>query len=179
MLLVTRLHQTIKTIAFGVVGLLSVTASAQEAHFDYFKYQGNDDRFKQAIDPTRQYYNPILTGFYPDPSMCRVGDTYYLVCSSFSFYPGIPLFTSKDLVNWTQMGYVLDQPSQLPLRGQSIFCPSDGRRNGPRFWRKGSRCQQWWTRKDCNRQALSPKARRRPTSIRATSVMRTGSMNSN
>ncbi|MDF2989152.1 MAG: glycoside hydrolase 43 family protein, partial [Eubacterium sp.] len=46
------------------------------------------------------FINPILPGFYPDPSACRVGEDYYLVTSSFSYYPGIPIFHSRDLVNW-------------------------------------------------------------------------------
>ena len=90
------------------------------ALFTHFSYAGNDARFQQPFDATRQYQNPILAGFYPDPSVCRVGDTYYLVNSSFSFFPGVPLFTSKDLVNWTQLGHVLDRPSQLPLKGQGV-----------------------------------------------------------
>ena len=100
--------------------MLAAGAQAQTAEFDYFKYSGNDDRFNVAIDKSRQYYNPILAGFYPDPSVCRVGDTYYLVNSSFTFFPGVPLSTSKDLVNWTSAGHVLDRPSQVPLKGQHV-----------------------------------------------------------
>lgn len=44
-------------------------------------------------------HNPIIPGFYPDPSICRVGDDYYIACSSFELYPGLPLFHSKDLMN--------------------------------------------------------------------------------
>ena len=99
---------------------LAAMAQAQTAEFDYFKYAGNDARFQAEIDNTRQYYNPILAGFYPDPSVCRVGDTYYLVNSSFTFFPGVPLSTSKDLVNWTPAGHVLDRPSQVPLKGQHV-----------------------------------------------------------
>lgn len=47
-----------------------------------------------------KYNNPVIKGFYPDPSVCKVGDTYYLVCGSFQYFPGVPLFESKDLVNW-------------------------------------------------------------------------------
>ena len=61
--------------------------------------------------------NPILPGFYPDPSICRAGDDYYIVASSFEFFPGVPIFHSKDLVNWRQIGNVLDRPSQLNLDG--------------------------------------------------------------
>ena len=61
------------------------------------------------------YQNPVLPGSYPDPSVCRVGDDYYLVNSTFSYYPGVPIFHSKNLVNWEQLGYVLSRPEQLPL----------------------------------------------------------------
>ncbi len=62
-----------------------------------------------------KYHNPVIPGFYPDPSICRVEDTFYLVTSSFQFFPGVPLFESKDLVNWKQIGHVLTRQSQLPL----------------------------------------------------------------
>lgn len=70
--------------------MLAAAAQAQTAQFSYFKYAGNDACFNVSIDKTHQYYNPVLAGFYPDPSMCRVGDTYYLVNSSFTFFPGVP-----------------------------------------------------------------------------------------
>ena len=62
-----------------------------------------------------QYTNPIIPGLYPDPSICRVGDDYYLVTSSFEYFPGVPLFHSKDLVNWRQIGHCLTTERQLPL----------------------------------------------------------------
>lgn len=93
-------------------------APSSAATFSYFAYDGHDARFDRTIDPASQYFNPILLGFFPDPSICRKGDTYYLVCSSFAFFPGVPIFESKDLVNWQQIGFVLDRPSQVPLRGQ-------------------------------------------------------------
>lgn len=61
--------------------------------------------------------NPILPGFYPDPSVCRKGSDYYLVTSTFEYFPGIPLFHSKDFVNWHQIGNVLSRPEQLDLDG--------------------------------------------------------------
>ncbi|HMB24188.1 MAG TPA: glycoside hydrolase family 43 protein, partial [Anaerolineales bacterium] len=61
------------------------------------------------------FRNPILPGFYPDPSVCRVGEDYYLVTSTFEYFPGLPIFHSRDLVHWRQIGHVLDRPSQLPL----------------------------------------------------------------
>ncbi|HEX9652739.1 MAG TPA: glycoside hydrolase family 43 protein [bacterium] len=75
-----------------------------------------------------KFTNPILTGFYPDPSLCRVGSDYYLVTSSFAYFPGIPIFHSKDLANWNQIGHVMDRPEQMNLDGlgvsRGIFAPS-------------------------------------------------------
>ena len=74
------------------------------------------------------FQNPILPGFYPDPSICRVGDDYFLVTSTFSYFPGVPIFHSKNLVHWEQIGHVLDRPDQLDLTGvghsQGIFAPT-------------------------------------------------------
>jgi xylan 1,4-beta-xylosidase len=74
------------------------------------------------------YTNPILAGFYPDPSICQAGDDYYIVNSSFAYYPGLPIFHSKDLVNWRQIGHALDRPEQLPLIGagvsRGLFAPA-------------------------------------------------------
>jgi xylan 1,4-beta-xylosidase len=64
----------------------------------------------------KTFCNPILPGFYPDPSICRAGDDYYLVTSTFEYFPGLPIFHSRDLVHWHQIGHVLDRPSQLPLQ---------------------------------------------------------------
>lgn len=69
------------------------------------------------------YKNPVIPGFYPDPSVCRVGNDFYLVNSSFEYFPGIPIWHSKDLINWEQIGNVLNRPSQLPL---SNCKPSNG-----------------------------------------------------
>lgn len=64
--------------------------------------------------------NPILRGFYPDPSICRVGEDFYMATSSFSYFPGVPVFHSRDLCEWEQIGHVLDRPEQLPLNGKQI-----------------------------------------------------------
>ena len=61
--------------------------------------------------------NPILAGFHPDPSICRVGEDFYIVTSTFEYFPGLPIHTSRDLAHWTPVGHVLDRPSQLPLDG--------------------------------------------------------------
>ncbi len=75
-----------------------------------------------------QFLNPIIPGFYPDPSVCRVGEDYWLVTSTFSYFPGVPVFHSRDLVNWEQVGHVLERPSQLDLDGvghsAGIYAPT-------------------------------------------------------
>ena len=72
--------------------------------------------------------NPILSGFYPDPSICRVGEDFYLVNSSFAYFPGVPVFHSKDLAHWEQIGNILEREEQLPLTGceisRGIFAPT-------------------------------------------------------
>ncbi len=72
--------------------------------------------------------NPIIPGYHPDPSICRVGNDFYLVNSSFQYFPGVPVFHSTDLVNWTPIGNVLNRESQLPLKGASswlgIYAPT-------------------------------------------------------
>lgn len=106
-----------------MVAMAAVTAGAQSepvANFRYFTYSGNDQRFEKQFDSSREFLNPIIAGFAPDPSICRKGDTYYLVNSSFTFFPGVPIYTSHDLLHWQQLGYVLDRESQLPLAGQRV-----------------------------------------------------------
>jgi len=61
------------------------------------------------------YKNPILSGFHPDPSICRVGEDYYLINSTFEWFPGIPVYHSKDLVNWELLGYGITRPNQVEL----------------------------------------------------------------
>jgi xylan 1,4-beta-xylosidase len=80
------------------------------------------------------FNNPVIAGFYPDPSICRVGDDYYTVHSSFEYFPGVPVFHSKDLVHWRQIGYCLTRESQLPLKKMrasgGIYAPTIRYHNG-------------------------------------------------
>ena len=82
-------------------------------------------------------HRPVLAGFHPDPSVCRVGDTYWMVCSSFEYAPGVPLFRSTDLLTWEQIGNVLARPAQLDVSGAApsggIFAPTLRHHDG-RFW---------------------------------------------
>jgi alpha-N-arabinofuranosidase len=75
-----------------------------------------------------KYHNPILSGFYPDPSICRAGNDFYLDNSTFAYFPGIPIFHSKDLTNWKQIGSAIDRPGQLCFDGhdisQGLFAPT-------------------------------------------------------
>lgn len=69
-----------------------------------------------------KYTNPILSGFHPDPSICRVGSDFYLVTSSFEYFPGLPLFHSTDLVHWEQINHILDRDSQFILTKEAPNC---------------------------------------------------------
>jgi len=69
---------------------------------------------------TKTYRNPILSGFYPDPSICRVGPHFYLVNSTFAYFPGIPIFHSLDLRHWKQIGNAIHRPGQLCFDGHRI-----------------------------------------------------------
>jgi xylan 1,4-beta-xylosidase len=109
--------------------LLAAPAAAQPvASFDWFEYRG-EDPVDRANQPTPdQYRNPILQGFYPDPSVTRVGKDFYLVTSTFSYFPGIPVFRSRDLVSWTQIGNAIDRPEQLDFKqlglSRGVFAPT-------------------------------------------------------
>lgn len=63
------------------------------------------------------FKNPIIPGYNPDPSICRVGSDFYLVNSTFEFFPGVPVYHSRNLINWELKGYCLNRRSQLELEG--------------------------------------------------------------
>ena len=96
--------------------------------FTSYVYQGEDQVYENNPLKPDEFYNPILQGCYPDPSITRKGDDYYLVTSTFAMFPGVPIFHSKDLVNWTQIGHVLDRKSQLKVQdtgiSAGIYAPS-------------------------------------------------------
>ena len=100
------------TLFIFLSALTFASAAPAPVAFDWFEYTGRDTAFASPL-PAGSFRNPILAGFYPDPSICRVGDDYYLVNSTFAYFPGIPVFHSRDLVNWTQLGHVIDRPTQL------------------------------------------------------------------
>jgi hypothetical protein len=83
-------------------------------------YTGSDQVYIDNPLKEGEFYNPILQGCYPDHSITKKGEDYYLVCSTFAMFPGVPIFHSKDLVNWTQIGHVLDRVSQLEVHDCGI-----------------------------------------------------------
>ncbi len=88
--------------------------------FSNYKYVGNDKIYEENPLKSNEFYSPILQGTYPDPSITRKGNDYFLVNSSFSMFPGVPIFHSNDLVNWKQIGHVLDRPSQLKVETAGV-----------------------------------------------------------
>lgn len=74
-----------------------------------------------STNVNKGYKNPIIPGFHPDPSICRVNDDYYLVNSTFCYFPGVPIYHSKDLVNWEQIGNCLTRSSQVDLSKTSAW----------------------------------------------------------
>lgn len=89
---------------------------------NYINGQIHDNPFAANIkvDEVTTYTNPIIPGFYSDPSICRVDDDYYLVTSTFEYFPGVPVFHSKDLVNWEQIGHCIHRAEQMP-EGLNIY----------------------------------------------------------
>jgi alpha-N-arabinofuranosidase len=132
------LHKLRPSLLLLVLILLSFTAIDQtkepkpkkatnEPVFTNVTYKGEDEVYKNYPLEEGEFYNPILQGCYPDPAITRKGDDYYLVCSSFAMFPGVPIFHSNDLVNWTQIGHVLDRTSQLDVHdtgiSQGVYAP--------------------------------------------------------
>jgi len=105
-----------------------VSEAAPIARFSHFRYTGADPVYQGLEVSDHQYLNPILAGFYPDPGIEQVGGDYYIVNSTFAWFPGIPVFHSTDLVNWTQIGNVIDRPGMLDFDGlglsRGVFAPT-------------------------------------------------------
>jgi alpha-N-arabinofuranosidase len=99
-----------------------------EASFAWVSYAGHDSPEAPAPATSAYYRNPIVPGFAPDPSIVRVRDDYYLINSSFAFFPGLPIYHSRDLVNWEQIGNAIDRPGQFNFSGlgiaRAIFAPT-------------------------------------------------------
>lgn len=107
--------------AAGCVALVfgaETTAGTQgpaRATFSDFRYEGMPRPIDPTAAPPGRYLNPILAGSTSDPSIVRVGAVYYLAASSFTFWPGIPIYRSRDLVSWTRVGSAISRRAQMPI----------------------------------------------------------------
>lgn len=108
-------------VALAVCALPAFAAEPAVApvHFDWFEYTGRDAAFEAPL-ADGHFRNPILTGFHSDPSIVAARGKFYMVHSTFTFFPGIPVFESEDLVHWKQVGNVIHRPSQLDFDGLSV-----------------------------------------------------------
>lgn len=123
-----RRYLRLLAAAMAAALLAAPALQAADARFEWFRYQGADPENAAQRAGPGDYHNPVLGGFYPDPSVVRVGEDYYLVNSTFSWFPGIPVFHSRDLVSWKQIGNAISRPGQLSFKGrevsQGVFAPA-------------------------------------------------------
>src|SRR5690606_7422313 len=100
---------------------------AAPVYFDWFEYTGRDAAFDAPL-PEGNFRNPVLAGFHSDPSVTAANGKFYLVASTFAFFPGIPVFESEDLVHWKQVGSAIHRPGQLDFDGlgmsRGVFAPA-------------------------------------------------------
>lgn len=117
---------------FSFAGVRSKEAPKQKAAknppvFSKVVYQGDDEIYKKNPLKEDEFYTPILQGCYPDPAITKKGDDYYMVCSSFAMFPGVPIFHSRDLVNWTDLGGVLNNVNEFNPHdtgiSQGVYAP--------------------------------------------------------
>ena len=118
-----------------ITASLSPPAAAQvRAAFDFVEYAALDT---PAELEEGHYRNPVLPGFHPDPSIVRVGDDFYAVTSTFSWWPGLPIFHSRNLVDWTLVTNAINRPDQMDFTGlgtnRGLFAPAITHHDG-RFW---------------------------------------------
>ena len=116
-------------------GTVSVAAHADPvARFDFVEYRATGE--ERALSEN-EYANPVVPGFHPDPSIVRVGDDFYAVNSTFVWFPGLPIYHSRDLVHWKQIGNAIDRPDQMDFSGlatdRGLFAPAISYHDG-RFW---------------------------------------------
>lgn len=105
----------------GIVNMYAQNGNRQNIPvFSKFVYEGDDQVYRDFPLEEDEFYTPVLQGCYPDPSIVRRGDDYFMVHSTFAMWPGVPIFHSTDLVNWKQIGHVLDRKSQLFVQNTAI-----------------------------------------------------------
>jgi alpha-N-arabinofuranosidase len=121
----------------GLAALLGTAVpvmAGPTARFDFVEYRALGS---ETAPGPREFRNPVLPGFHPDPSIVRVGDDFFAVTSTFSWFPGLPIFHSTDLVNWTLIGNAIDRPGQLDFSGlgtnRGLFAPAITHHDG-KFW---------------------------------------------
>ncbi len=111
-------------ICSGSVSLPAV-AAGPTAQFDFMEYRATGEALPA---PPGQFRNPVLPGFQPDPSIVRVEDDFYLVNSTFSWFPGLPIYHSRDLVNWNLVGHAIDRPGMVDFSqlgtNRGLFAPA-------------------------------------------------------
>ncbi|MCP9223536.1 glycoside hydrolase family 43 protein [Erythrobacter sp. LQ02-29] len=119
-------------LAMGLIG--TPVAATPTAYFDSVSYRA----LEPAPDvPAGDFRNPILPGFQPDPSIVKVGSDFYLVTSTFSWFPGLPIYHSTDLVHWRQIGNAIDRTGMVDFAGlgtnRGLFAPAISHHDG-KFW---------------------------------------------
>ena len=124
----TQVLLLLSIVMLSITGAKSQNKSKNNAPlFSNFSYKGNDQVYIDNPLKSDEFYTPILQGCYPDPAITRKGDDYYMVCSSFAMFPGVPIFHSKDLVNWTDLGGVLNDVTQFNPHdtgiSQGVYAP--------------------------------------------------------
>ncbi len=122
-----RTAMILTLLAAPAMAPLTAQAAPQTARFSNFVYEGSDPSDVVKAGPG-QYRNPIVQGFYPDPSVTRAGKDFYLVNSTFAWFPGLPIFHSTDLVHWEQIGNAIDRPGMLDFKrlglSRAVFAPA-------------------------------------------------------
>jgi xylan 1,4-beta-xylosidase len=107
-------------MAMAIALAAAMPARAGDARFGYFAYAGKSQESALLNPAPGQFINPVISGYAPDPSIVRTGDDYYLVTSSFVHFPGLPVYHSKDLVTWRQIGNAIDRPGQADFSGMKV-----------------------------------------------------------
>ena len=123
-----------KRLLFSLAACTALSAHATDAAlFYWFEYTGRDPVYAAPL-PRGSFHNPILAGYYPDPSVTRVGDKFYLVNSTFAHWPGIPVHESTDLVHWRLIGHALPDSSKVSFDGlgtsRGVFAPAIAHHDG-------------------------------------------------
>jgi xylan 1,4-beta-xylosidase len=124
---VTRMLAVI-TAASLAACVSNAAEPGRDAVFTQFSAEVSDPEAVRSQVAYNQFRNPIIPGFYPDPSIVRVSDDFYLVNSSFAYFPGLPIWHSTDLVSWTQIGNAIDRPGMFDFSGlgaaRALFAPT-------------------------------------------------------